>query len=272
MDFTALRRSMVEHQIRGRGITAPAVVKAMEAVPREALVPPDLAGSAYDDCPLPIGAGQTISQPYVVALMAAALDLGPGERVLEIGTGSGYAAAVLAEIAGQVYTIERHPELADAARRRLAELGFDNIEVRCGDGTLGWPEHAPYQGITVAAGGPELPRPLLEQLAIGGRLVMPLGGPRMQELVRATRTGPDDFECETFGRVQFVPLIGHAGWSESAAPPSPHPPRLPGPGDPAEPLRPGPVERVRARLARRSARGRAGRGTSGPGPPRGMRR
>lgn len=214
MDFTALRRSMVEHQIRGRGITAPAVVKAMEAVPREALVPPDLAGSAYDDCPLPIGAGQTISQPYVVALMAAALDLGPGERVLEIGTGSGYAAAVLAEIAGQVYTIERHPELADAARRRLAELGFDNIEVRCGDGTLGWPEHAPFQAIVCAASGPSVPKSLLDQLDIGGRLVMPIDTTYGQTLVRVTRESRDEYVTTDLGAVRFVPLIGEEGWPE----------------------------------------------------------
>jgi protein-L-isoaspartate(D-aspartate) O-methyltransferase len=215
MDHAARRKRMVERHLRARGIGDPAVLAAMGKVPREALVPPQLADLAYEDSALPIGAGQTISQPYIVALMTEALRVRPGERVLEIGTGSGYAAAVLAELAGRVYTIERHAELASLAARRLAELGHDNIEVCCSDGTLGWPEHAPYQAIAVTAGGPELPAPLLLQLAIGGRLVMPLGGPRAQELVRVTRLSSDEYERENLGAVQFVPLIGEAGWPDA---------------------------------------------------------
>ncbi|HWM85638.1 MAG TPA: protein-L-isoaspartate(D-aspartate) O-methyltransferase [Kofleriaceae bacterium] len=213
MDHDALRKQMVERHIRARGISDPRVLAAMAAVPREALLPEQLAPFAYEDSPLPIGTGQTISQPFVVALMTEALRVEPGDRVLEIGTGSGYAAAVLAEMGARVHTIERHPELARVARERLAELGYHDIEIRVGDGTLGWPEHAPYQAIAVTAGGPELPRPLLEQLAIRGRLVMPLGGPRLQQLVRVTRVNEEEFAREDLGPVQFVPLIGQAGWS-----------------------------------------------------------
>ena len=207
---------MVERHIRGRGIRDPHVLSAMATARREALVPAELAHLAYEDRPLPIGSGQTISQPYIVALMTEALKLRPGDRVLEIGTGSGYAAAVLAEIAGHVYTIERHAALADTARTRLAELGYTNIEVRCGDGTLGWPEHAPFDAIIVAAGGPEAPRALIDQLAIGGRLVIPLGPAHLQELVRITRVGPAEVTREDLGGVRFVPLIGEQGWREPA--------------------------------------------------------
>jgi protein-L-isoaspartate(D-aspartate) O-methyltransferase len=234
MDFAVQRRHMVERQIRARGISDPRVLEAMATVRREALLPAHLTEFAYEDTPLPIGTGQTISQPYVVALMTEALRLAPTDNVLEIGTGSGYAAAVLAEIARTVHTIERLPELGDLARRRLAELGYRNIEVSCGDGTLGWPERAPYDAIVVAAGGPELPRPLLEQLAIGGRLVMPLGGARFQQLVRITRVGEDEFAREELGSVRFVPLIGQAGWAQAPSPDDPGtlgvwPPRNPGP-------------------------------------------
>jgi protein-L-isoaspartate(D-aspartate) O-methyltransferase len=162
---------------------------------------------------LPIGAGQTISQPYIVAVMAEALGLRPSDRVLEIGTGSGYAAAVLAHIAREVFTIERHAELADLARERLARL-YSNVEVRCGDGTLGWVEQAPFDAIVVAAGGPEVPQALQEQLAIGGRLVIPVGTGRAQELVRVTRRSETEYEREDLGAVQFVPLIGAQGWAE----------------------------------------------------------
>ncbi len=214
MDFSLRRTEMVRRHLQSRGIRDPRVLAAMGKVKREALVPAEVAEFAYEDTPLPIGAGQTISQPYIVAVMVEALRLTPGDSVLEIGTGSGYAAAVLAEIAARVYTVERHPELADSARRRLVELGYENIVVRCGDGTLGWAEAAPFEAIVVAAGGPELPRPLLDQLAIGGRLVMPVGGTRLQELVRITRTGAAQFDKEDLGAVRFVPLIGDEGWEE----------------------------------------------------------
>ena len=174
-DFRARRNDMIRTQIAGRGVRDPRVLAALVAVPRERFVADELAEFAYEDAPLPIEEGQTISQPYIVALMVAALELRGDERVLEIGTGSGYAAAVLAHLAREVYTVERHEALAEIARRRLAELGCANVHVRHGDGTLGWPEHAPYDAIVVAAGGPDVPATLREQLAIGGRLVMPVG-------------------------------------------------------------------------------------------------
>jgi protein-L-isoaspartate(D-aspartate) O-methyltransferase len=214
MDTTRQRQDMVERHIRARGVSDPRVLAAVGSVPREAFLPPELTEFAYDDRPLPIAAGQTISQPYVVALMAEALQLRPDEDVLEIGTGSGYAAAVLAGVARRVYTIERHAELADVARERLARLGYPNVLVRCGDGTLGWPESAPYAAIVAAAGGPELPPALIEQLAIGGRLVMPIGTSRAQELVRITRVSATELRREDLGAVQFVPLIGAQGWAE----------------------------------------------------------
>ena len=208
------RQRMVDRHLRARGIRDPRVLDALGAVPREAFLPPELAELAYEDSPLPIEAGQTISQPYIVAVMTEALALQPGDRVLEIGTGSGYAAAVLATIANHVYTIERHAELADLARERLARMGYANAEVRCGDGTLGWSEHAPFDAVVVAAGGPDLPRALLDQLAIGGRLVMPVGSGRAQELVRVIRVGETEYRREDLGAVQFVPLIGEQGWTE----------------------------------------------------------
>ncbi len=208
---------MVEHHIRARGVRDLRVLAAMEAVPREAFLPPELAELAYEDRPLPIEAGQTISQPYIVALMTEALRIQPGEDVLEIGTGSGYAAAVLAGVARRVYTVERHAELADLARERLARLGYHNVLVHCGDGTLGWPEHAPFAAIVAAASGPEVPAALIEQLALGGRLVMPVGSSRAQELVRVTRVGPTELRHEDLGAVQFVPLIGEQGWTGGAA-------------------------------------------------------
>jgi protein-L-isoaspartate(D-aspartate) O-methyltransferase len=217
MDTTRQRQDMVERHIRARGVRDPRVLAAIGSVPREAFLPPELAEFAYDDRPLPIEAGQTISQPYVVALMTEALQLGPDEDVLEIGTGSGYAAAVLAGVARRVYTIERHAELADLARERLARLGYGNVSVQCGDGTLGWPEHAPYAAIIAAAGGPQVPHALIEQLAIGGRLVMPVGTSRAQELVRITRVSATELRREDLGAVQFVPLIGEQGWAEGGA-------------------------------------------------------
>jgi protein-L-isoaspartate(D-aspartate) O-methyltransferase len=215
--FADKRWHMVEQQIAARGIVDQAVLDALRAVPREMFVPASAAEFAYEDTPLPIEEGQTISQPYVVALMAAALTLTPGDRVLEVGAGSGYAAAVLSRIAAEVYTIERHEALAELARRRMKDLGFDNVHILHGDGTLGWREHAPYDAIAVAAGGPSVPEALREQLAIGGRLVIPVGTtPRVQELVRVTRTGQHEYEQEELGGVRFVPLIGAVGWEESA--------------------------------------------------------
>jgi protein-L-isoaspartate(D-aspartate) O-methyltransferase len=214
MDSKSARDLMVDRQLRARGLTDARILDAFAQVPREAFVPVELADHAYDDRPLPIEAGQTISQPYIVALMTDALGLDAGDTVLEIGTGSGYAAAILARVAKQVYTIERHAQLADTARVRLAQLGFTNVEVRCGDGTLGWPERAPFDAIVVAAGGPEVPASLREQLAVGGRLVIPVGTSRAQRLVRITRVSQDDYEREDLGGVVFVPLIGAEGWAE----------------------------------------------------------
>ena len=216
-DTIEQRQQMVEQQISARGVRDPGVLATMASIPREAFLPLELAEHAYEDTPLPIGAGQTISQPYIVALMTEALELRGGETVLEIGTGSGYAAAVLARVAQRIYTIERVPELAEVARERLAHLGFDNVKVRCGDGTLGWPEHAPFDAIVVTAGGPDVPRVLLLQLAIGGRLVMPVGDSHEQELVRITRTSELAFQREDLGAVRFVPLIGDYGWADGTA-------------------------------------------------------
>lgn len=210
--FAAARQRMVQEQLVGRGLRDRAVLRAMNTVPREHFVPPKYLRQAYSDSPIPIAAKQTISQPYVVALMCAMLQLKPQDRVLEIGTGSGYAAAVLSRIVQAVYTVERHKELVTYARQRLAELGYDNVHVRQGDGTLGWPEHAPYDGIVVAAGGPHVPLSLRRQLALNGRLVMPVGKQRKQRLVRVVRKGENKFSQEQLGSVRFVPLIGEEGW------------------------------------------------------------
>ena len=210
-DFDRLREAMVEHHIRNRGVRSENVLDAMRRVPREAFLPRELQEFAYDDSALPIEAEQTISQPYIVALMTEALGLQGGERVLEIGTGSGYGAAVLAEIAGEVYTVERIGQLAEKAATTLAELGYDNVTVRHGDGRQGWAEHAPFDAIVVDAGGSTVPDALLRQLRIGGRLVMPLGdSARAQELVRVTRTDDNEFKREELADVRFVPLIGAA--------------------------------------------------------------
>ena len=213
------RERMVATQVEARGITDPLVLEAMRVVPRERFVPPYLAVFAYDDGPLPIGKGQTISQPYIVAAMAEAARIKPGERVFEIGTGCGYGTAVLSRIGGEVYTIERIGELAETARARLAALGYDNVHVREGDGSLGWPEHAPYEAILVTAGGPRVPKALLDQMAVGGRLIMPLGPePRGQQIVRVTRTDAHEYEHENLESVEFVPLIGAEGWPEGGSP------------------------------------------------------
>lgn len=215
VDFTTERERMVRNQLFNRGIRHEAVLEAVKRVPRDRFVAQEMVEFAYEDTPLPIEEEQTISQPFIVALMAQMLELEPGDRVLEVGTGSGYAAAVLAEIVEEVYTIERHDTLAYSAGQRLKQLGFDNVHVRHGDGTKGWPEAAPFDAIVVAAGGPEIPPPLKEQLAIGGRLVIPVGRvPRNQELIRLRRTGEDEYEEEKMGLVRFVPLIGEGGWIE----------------------------------------------------------
>ena len=212
-DFVKLRDNMVENQIKARGVHSELVLNAMRNVSREAFLPKDLREFAYEDTPLPIGEGQTISQPYIVALMAEVLLLQGNEKVLEIGAGSGYAAAVLAEIASEVYTIERIGQIATKASATLKELGYENVHVLHADGTRGWPVHSPYDAIVVAAGGPEVPESLKKQLKIGGRLVIPIGSdPRAQELVRVTRTGESDFEYEDIADVRFVPLIGQEGW------------------------------------------------------------
>ena len=211
--YDAARARMVAEQLAGRDIADPAVLQAMRLVPRERFVPRASRPYAYDDGPLPIPANQTISQPYVVAYMLAALALRPGDRVLEIGAGSGYAAAVLSRIVAEVYTVERHAELADYARRRLADLDYDNVRVLHGDGTRGWPEHAPYDAIIVAAGGPAVPDSLRAQLAPGGRLVMPVGRSRQQQhLVLVTRRPDGVYDEERLAPVAFVPLIGEEGW------------------------------------------------------------
>ncbi|AKV95306.1 protein-L-isoaspartate(D-aspartate) O-methyltransferase [Marinobacter sp. DSM 26671] len=212
--FELQRASMVDYQLRARGIGSPLVLEAMGRVPRERFIPERMKDCAYDDGPLPIGAGQTISQPYIVALMTEALDLEGGERVLDIGTGSGYAAAVLGCIASEVFSIERVRELADRAARTLAAEGFDNVRVRCGDGTIGWSEHQPFDGIIVAAGAPSVPESLKHQLAVGGHLVIPVGSEHsVQSLERITRLTENEFRTEDLGAVRFVPLIGEQGWS-----------------------------------------------------------
>ncbi len=213
----ALRREiMINDHLLARGIRDQAVLKAMREVPREAFVAAGMEELAYEDHPLPIGEGQTISQPYMVAYMAESLELSPADRVLEIGTGSGYAAAVLSRIVDTVRTVERIAVLVENARKRLEMLGYTNVHVLEGDGTLGWPEHAPYDAIVVTAGAPDLPRPLLMQLSVGGRLVIPVGAtPYLQMLVRVRRVGEGEYRSEDLFPVRFVPLIGAAGWRES---------------------------------------------------------
>jgi protein-L-isoaspartate(D-aspartate) O-methyltransferase len=205
--FAAPRCRMVTEQLRARGIADEHVLAAMGRVPRHEFVDPSCHPQAYDDWPLPIGEGQTISQPYIVALMLETVRLSPGDTVLEIGTGSGYQAALLAELAARVFTVERVPALAARAERTLRQMGYHNVEVCVGDGSLGLPEHAPYQAIVVSAAAPQVPRPLFDQLAEGGRMVIPVGGPVLQELhlVRKTRGEISTTVCEG---CRFVPLIG----------------------------------------------------------------
>jgi len=213
-DFAAERARMVAKQIEGRGITDAAVLQAMRTVPREAFVLEEHLSLAYQDSPLPIPANQTISQPYVVAFMIEALQLKPEDKVLEIGTGSGYAAALLGQIVKEVHSVERHEKLVWFARERLASLHYENIQVHHGDGTLGWPDAAPYDGIVVAAGGPFVPPSLREQLAVNGRLVMPVGKRGNQHLIRLRREENDRFFEKRLGPVKFVPLIGEEGWKK----------------------------------------------------------
>lgn len=214
MDHAIARRQMVERQVRGRGITDPLVLAAMLSVPRHLFVEEALRGQAYSDFPLPIGERQTISQPFMVGLMTAALGLTGGERVLEIGTGSGYQAAVLAKIVKRVYSVERIPALARQARRVLDAVGCGNVQVKVADGTLGWPEEAPFDGIIVTAGAPGVPEEYRQQLAPGGRLVIPVGSRGSQELLRVVRTGTQSFSEERLVDCRFVPLIGSHGWSQ----------------------------------------------------------
>ena len=224
---STVQQEMIERQLIARGIRNPHVLRAMAEVPREAFVPQGLVEFAYEDTPLPIDESQTISQPYVVALMLEALELEPGATVLDVGTGSGYSAAVASRIAAAVYGIERHATLARAAAERCHRLGLSNVHIRHGDGTLGIPEHAPFDAIMVAAGGPSLPPALKAQLAIGGRLVIPIGtSPRVQNLLRIRRVDQENWKEEDLGPVAFVPLIGAAGWpagpaGETVLPPAP---------------------------------------------------
>jgi protein-L-isoaspartate(D-aspartate) O-methyltransferase len=191
----------------------PKVVEAMERVPREAFIPEDVRHLAYEDAPLPIGEGQTISQPFIVALMVSALELRRSDKALEVGTGSGYQAAILAELASRVVTVERVQTLADSARARLASLGYANVEVLLAGAQLGWPAEAPYDAIIVAAGAPKLPRELIDQLTVGGRLVVPVGSLDSQELMKVTRT-QDGFSVRSLGPCRFVPLIGEGAWPQ----------------------------------------------------------
>ncbi len=208
------RLRMVERQLRARGISDSRVLAAMADVPRDAFVPERLKGAAYDDNPLPIGSGQTISQPYTVAFMAQALELSPTDLVLEIGTGSGYSAAILGRLAAQVHSVERIDALAQHAQEVLQSLAADNVQVHVGDGSLGWPDAAPYQAIIVTAGAAALPLTYLDQLAEGGRILIPLGRVRHRQTLILFRLRGGELEVIDLGRFAFVPLVGEHGWSE----------------------------------------------------------
>lgn len=214
-DFAAQREEMIERHLRRRGITDEAILDAFRAVPREAFIGGNNAHLAYGDHPLPIEAGQTISQPFIVALMIQAAAIKPGDTVLEVGAGSGYAAAVISRIAERVIGIERQQQLVEVARERLRRLGYDNVEIVEGDGTRGWPDAAPYDAILAAASGSHVPRPLVEQLAPGGRIVMPVGEPgAVQELIKVTKNEDGTLVQQDLGGVRFVPLIGEEGWRD----------------------------------------------------------
>ncbi len=213
MDARRERAQMVSQQLVARGLRDRRVLHAMRTVPRHRFVPLSLRVLAYADCALPIGHEQTISQPYVVACMTAALGLNGDERVLEVGTGSGYQAAILSQLAREVFTIERIPELAEQAKTRLHALGYTSIQVKTGDGSLGWPEMAPFDAILVTAAAPSVPQPLLDQLAVGGRLVVPVGDEWGQSVMRVYRR-EGEVVYEKLEQVVFVPLIGEYGWDE----------------------------------------------------------
>jgi len=211
--FALERNRMVDDQIAARGVKDPRVLEALREVPRHFFIPPEFQKHAYEDHPIEIGCGQTISQPYMVAIMTELLDLEASDRVLEIGTGSGYQTAILAALAGEVVSVERHADLAEWARLRIAECGLRNVKVIVGDGTQGYPERAPYDAILVTAGGPHVPDSLKDQLAIGGRLVCPAGPRECQRLIKLTRSSAG-FDEETSIGCVFVPLIGEEGWPE----------------------------------------------------------
>lgn len=211
--YTSAREEMVKRQLVPRGISDKGVLEAMGRVPREAFVPEAMKANAYDDRPLPIGRDQTISQPYIVALMTQALELGGTEKVLEIGTGSGYQAAILAELCRTLYTVERIDVLLVKAKETLQGIGYDNIRFKIFDGTLGWPEHAPYDAVMVTAAAPRIPKPLLDQLREGGRGVLPVGDRFSQKLIKVTKDQKGFFE-EDLGGVRFVRLAGEQGWQE----------------------------------------------------------
>ena len=212
-DFKLARERMVKNQLMARSIRDERVLKAMEKIPRHLFIQEALAGEAYNDHPVPIGEKQTISQPYIVALMTEALELEGSENTLEIGTGSGYQTAILAELSSRVYTIERIKSLLVKARKLLAKLNYDNILFKAFDGTLGWKDYAPFDAIMVTAGAPSVPEPLKEQLADNGRIIIPVGDRYTQELIKITRKG-ENFEQESFGGCRFVNLIGVHGWKE----------------------------------------------------------
>lgn len=217
MDFSVARRRMVEQQIIARGVTDQRVLDAMLQVPRHLFIETGLQGHAYSDASLPIGEKQTISQPYMVAAMSAALELKGHERILEIGTGSGYQSAILAQLAKRVYSIERISLLAGRARKVLDQLCLSNVNIKVGDGTIGWRDQGPFDGILVAAGAPEVPSEYLEQLEVGGKLVLPVGDREQQILMRITRLENGSFKREQMMGCRFVPLIGAAGWQPDLA-------------------------------------------------------
>jgi protein-L-isoaspartate(D-aspartate) O-methyltransferase len=211
--YEAIREKMIQEQLVSRHIHNQRVLEAMRRVPRHMFVPDDMKQNAYDDRPLPIGKDQTISQPYMVALMVQALELTGSEKVLEIGTGSGYETAVLAEVCGQVFSIERFAELAVNAQALLTALGYRNVCIKIGDGTLGWSEHAPYDAIVISASSPQIPRPLLEQMEAGGVFVLPIGEEQLQTLVRLRKTD-EGLREEYLGECRFVKLRGAHGWED----------------------------------------------------------